>query len=113
MTAATQHRTFAATATFEGKWWIDTVPELEVVTQARNVREIDEIDEMAMGLIIALLDLEEEDVTVNVTVELPAFIAERWEKAAALHAQAEADKQRATALRRSGVRYLWSTENMS
>ena len=109
-TTTTKHRTFAATATREGKWWIVSIPEIDAVTQARSVREI---DEMARGLVAALLDLDEEDVTVNVTIEIPSAVAERWETATALHAQAEADERRAAELRRSAVRDLLGMENMN
>jgi hypothetical protein len=39
-------KTFTATARREGTWWIITVPELDAVTQARHVRDI---NEMATG----------------------------------------------------------------
>jgi hypothetical protein len=107
---AIEHRTFAATALREGRWWTITVPELDAVTQARNVREI---EEMATGLVAALLDLEETDVTVNVTIELPKAVADQWNTAAALISQAEADEKRAAVLRRSAIRELLSMNNMS
>jgi len=106
----TKPRVFEATAVREGKWWIITVPELDAVTQARNVREI---DEMATGLVVALLDLEEDDVTVNVTIEVPEAVADQWNTAAALISQAEVDEKRAAALRRSAIRELLSMDNMS
>lgn len=110
MSTTTKPRVLEATAVREGKWWIITVPELDAVTQARNVREI---DEMATGLVVALLDLEEDDVTVNVTIELPEAVADQWNTAAALISQAEADEKRAAALRRSAIRELLSMDNMS
>ena len=61
-------KVYEATAKREGKWWLITVPELDAVTQARHVREI---EEMAAGLVMALLDLDEGEAKVNVTVELP------------------------------------------
>ncbi|MHB1172705.1 MAG: type II toxin-antitoxin system HicA family toxin [Lacisediminihabitans sp.] len=103
-------REFEATATREGKWWIITVPELDAATQARNVREI---DDMATGLVIALLDLGEDDVKVNVTVELPAGVAAAWREAEALQTQADADEQRAAALRRAAVKELLSVGRLS
>lgn len=103
-------RELEATATREGKWWIITVPELGAVTQARNVREI---DEMATGLVIALLDLEEEDVKVSVTVELPASVADAWHEAGELQAKADAGARRASALRRMAVKELLTTCKLS
>ena len=53
-------RRFEATARREGRWWIVTVDELQAVTQARSVREI---DDMATGLVSALLDVPPERVS--------------------------------------------------
>lgn len=103
-------RGFEATATREGRWWIITVPELGAVTQARTVREI---DEMATGLVMALLDLEEDDVKVSVTVELPASVADAWREASELQAKADAGAKRASALRRTAVKELLATGRLS
>lgn len=96
---------YTATATREGRWWIIRVPELGAVTQARNIREI---DEMARGLIAALLDLPEDGVRVSVTAELPEPAASEWREAALLQAEADAAAGRAAVLRRSAVRALLS-----
>lgn len=106
----TTRRTFEATATREGRWWIITVPELDAVTQARNVRDI---DDMATGLVVALLDLDETEVDVNVTIELPRAVSDRWQEAAALHARAEADELRAATLRREALRDLLVEQHLT
>jgi DNA-directed RNA polymerase specialized sigma subunit len=106
----TSIREFAATAKREGRWWIITVPELDAVTQARNVREI---DDMAIGLISALLDLEEEAIRVSVALELPQAVAAEWDEATKLHERALADEKRAAALRRQVVRELITTSGLS
>ncbi|MHB1509109.1 MAG: antitoxin HicB [Acidimicrobiales bacterium] len=103
-------REFEATATREGRWWIITVPELGAVTQARNVREI---DEMATGLVAALLDLEEDDVKMRVTVELPPGVAAAWREARDLQASADAGARRAAALRRTAVKELLAKSGLS
>lgn len=94
---------YEATATREGRWWTIRVHGVEnAVTQARHVREI---DEMAAGVVQALLDLDEPP-EVRVTLELPDGIAADWEVAGALQRQADADEQRAATLRRQVVRRL-------
>jgi len=57
---------YQASAQREGRWWLISVPELDAVTQARTIKEI---DEMARGLVSALLDIDENDVIVNVEVQ--------------------------------------------
>jgi len=54
-----------------------------------------------------------DDVTVNVTIEVPEAVADQWNTAAALISQAEVDEKRAAALRRSAIRELLSMDNMS
>lgn len=93
---------YEATATREGRWWLIRVPELDLVTQARNSREI---DEMAAGVIEAALDLEGPP-EVRVTIELPEGTAADWQEVGELQQQAEDAKQRAAALRRQVVREL-------
>lgn len=103
-------REFDAVATREGKWWIITVPELDAVTQARNVREI---DDMAGGLISALLDINEDLIHVSVSLELPETVAAFWSEATVLHEQAVADERRSSTLRRRAVRELLTSSGLS
>lgn len=103
-------REFDAVATREGKWWIITVPELDAVTQARNVREI---DDMAGGLISALLDIDEDLIHVSVSLELPETVAAVWSEATVLHEQAVADERRSSTLRRRAVRELLTSSGLS
>ena len=65
-----------------------------------------EIDDMAVGLVAALLDLDEKDIEVVVTIELPAVASGAWSEASVLHDRALAAEQTAAALRRSAVRDL-------
>lgn len=103
-------KVYEATARREGKWWLITVPELDAVTQARNLREI---DAMAEGLVQALLDLDEGDAVVNVVVELPETVAMAWNEARQLQADAEAASARAAVLRREAVRALLSEAHVT
>jgi len=103
-------REFDAVATREGKWWIITVPELDAVTQARNIREI---DDMAGGLISALLDIDEDLIHVSVSLELPETVAAVWSEATVLHEQAVVDERRSSTLRRRAVRELLTSSGLS
>jgi hypothetical protein len=106
----TDQRIFDAIASREGRWWLVRVPALDAVTQARSIREI---PVMATDLVAALLDVDEADVTVNVSFELPEAIASTWAEAEALRAQADEAEERAAALRRAAVRALLTEEHMS
>lgn len=111
MTTTTQH-TYTATATREGKWWIITIPELDnAVTQARTVRQI---QDMAAGLIIALLDLDDDTaVDVQVHIDLPPAVAKTWREATELQGHAETATHRAAELRREAVTTLLTNAHMS
>ncbi|RFA10565.1 hypothetical protein B7R54_16140 [Subtercola boreus] len=108
--ASQEVRAFTVVAAREGRWWIITVPELDAVTQARHAREI---EDMATGLISALLDIEEESISVAVTLELPERVAAVWGEASALHDRALADERRSSALRRQVVRELLTSSGLS
>ncbi|WP_172592008.1 hypothetical protein [Subtercola boreus] len=86
------------------------MPELDAVTQARHARDI---EDMAIGLISALLDVAEESVSVEVVLELPELVAEVWQEASALHERALADERRSSALRRQVVRELLTSSGLS
>lgn len=103
-------KTYEATARREGTWWIITVPELDAVTQARHLREI---DEMATGLVMALLDLEEGHVAVEVAVALPESVTAAWAEADKLQAEVEVVQRRAAALRREAVKTLLNESHLS
>ncbi|MCW4352002.1 HicB family toxin-antitoxin system [Hoyosella sp. YIM 151337] len=53
--------------TREGRWWIVRVPELDELTQARRVSEV---EQMARELIAITTDSKISDVQVTVTVEV-------------------------------------------
>ena len=59
-------RTYAATVTREGRWWMVAIPELDGLTQARRLAEA---ELMAREWIAVTLDTPLEDVAVTVTVE--------------------------------------------
>lgn len=78
----------------EGRWWVLTVESLGVAGQ---VRRLDEAEEIGRSLVAVFLDVDETDVDVHVTVQLP-------HEAAVMLAEAEKDESRARqALEAAGV----------
>jgi predicted XRE-type DNA-binding protein len=106
----TSERSFEATVTREGRWWMITIPALDAVTQARSIKEV---QLMATEVVAALLDVDPGEVSVSLTYELPAAVASTWREAEALRAQAEEVEERAAALRRDAVRALLAETHMS
>ena len=64
-------KTYKATVTREGKWWMVAIPELDGLTQARRLGEA---ELMAREWIAVTLDLELSEVAVDVTVDKVADI---------------------------------------
>ena len=95
-------KTYRAVAKREDGWWIISVPELDVVTQARR---IDQIEHMARDLIAAWLEVDYDEVAVTVDLRIPrewsaeAEIVRRAQEVAAL-ANAEAAKAARRAAKR-------------
>lgn len=78
----------------EGRWWVLTVESLGIAGQ---VRRLDEAEEIGRSLVAVFLDVDETDVDVHVTVQLP-------HEAAVMLAEAEKDESRARqALEAAGV----------
>lgn len=103
MTTTTTHRVIEATATREGKWWTITFPDLDTVTQARKVGEI---QEMADDCAALWLDVDPDTIDVRVSIELPETFRTAWQEAQAKAAAARVDEAEAAALSRSVVRGL-------
>ena len=90
MSTATSRRTLAARAYRDGKWWTIEIPELTsasprggdsrimAVGQARNVKDI---QAAAVDLAAVWLDVDESDIAVNVTIEIPEAAAELFAQA--------------------------------
>lgn len=58
--------TYTATVTREGRWWLVAVPEVDGVTQARRLADV---ESAARDLIAVTLDVDVADVTVDVSVQ--------------------------------------------
>jgi len=106
----TTEREFDAVVTREGRWWMIRVPALDAVTQARSLREA---PAMAVGVVSALLDVDEAELTIRLSYELPDEVAAAWHEAETLRVQAEEAEDRAASLRREAVRTLLRTTHMS
>jgi len=90
MSTTSAPRTLAARAYRDGKWWTIEIPELTsasprggdsritAVGQARNVKDI---QAAAVDLAAVWLDVDESDVNVNVTIEIPEAAAELFAQA--------------------------------
>ncbi|MEA9986090.1 hypothetical protein [Subtercola sp. RTI3] len=89
-------RTYAATVTREGRWWMVAVPEIDGLTQARR---IDEAELMARELIAVTLDVPLEDVAVTVTVESVGNVPVR-----SIVDRIESDRRKAAELEREASR---------
>ena len=64
-------KTYNATATREGRWWVVDVPDIGV-TQGRTTREA---ERMAVDLVAIMLDISVEQVSVNVDFQLSDELA--------------------------------------
>ncbi|MHA6629053.1 hypothetical protein ACU61A_26760 [Pseudonocardia sichuanensis] len=76
--------TYTAHVTRSGRYWHIHIPEIDRVTQARNVGEI---DVMARDLIAVMLDIEPDSFTVDVQVTMPASVREHLDRAEQLRAE--------------------------
>ena len=65
----------AATAEWDGRWWLVTIPELDTVGQARTVGEVDAVAREVAAL---FLNVAEEAVSVTVTVHVTPAAAAAW-----------------------------------
>ena len=88
-------RTIKATAAREGKWWMISFAELDTVTQARRISEI---QEMADDCAALWLDVDASVIDVCVTIEIPETFSTDGESAQTKTAQARAVETEAAAL---------------
>jgi hypothetical protein len=96
-----------------GGWWTVTIPELTspgpdgstivAIGAAVNPRGI---DRAARELAAVWLDVEETEVDVRVTVELPDDVARLWKEGADVDAAGRAEVERGAVMRREAVREL-------
>lgn len=99
----------------EGGWWAVEIPELTspgpngttitAIGAAVNARGI---DKAASELAAVWLDVDESDVDVNVSIELPEDVAQLWTEGAEVDAEGRAAIERGASLRRDAVKALRS-----
>jgi len=103
MTARRQ-KIYRATVVREPGWWIISIPELDLVTQARRIRDI---QHMATDLVAAWLDKDPDDVRVEVEdFTAPAAVIEQMSRAKALLAEATREQEEAGRLASDAVNVL-------
>ena len=94
--------TYRAVAEREDGWWIITVPELDIVTQARRV---DQIEHMARDLIAVWLEVDYDTVAVDVDVRIPGAWQEEVQAVEKAQAESAAAAEAASAqMRRTASR---------
>ena len=94
---------YTAHASREEGWWIVTVPELDAVTQARR---IEQVESQARDLIATWLDVDPDSVEVPVEPAVPHAVSRKLQRAAAARAKADTEQRRAAELIRSAARDL-------
>jgi len=94
---------YTARASREDGWWIVTVPELDAVTQARR---LEQVESQARGLISAWLDVDPDSVEVTVEPAVPDAVNRKLQRAAAARAKADTEQRRAAELIRSAAQDL-------
>ncbi|GAB2518364.1 hypothetical protein FB385_2500 [Paramicrobacterium agarici] len=97
-----KHRV-VATADLEDKWWIIRFRDLDTVTQARRVSEI---ETMARDAAAVWLDIQPSHVDVDVTIATAASATQKWKHARQLAMHARDDERAAAALSRESVQDL-------
>lgn len=86
-----------------GKYWHIRVPEIDRVTQARNVAEI---ETMARDLIAIMEDVEPDSFDLTVAIKLPEETQAHIDAARELRREADAMSQRAAEEARTAAREL-------
>lgn len=90
--------TYKAIVTRDGKWWMITIPELNELTQARRLGEV---EQMARELIAVTLDVPLGDVNVDVDVTAAGHVTNISGRAK----QIRLERERAAELERSAVQH--------
>ena len=94
----------------EGRWWIIDVPEIDYRTQARNLKEI---DEMARSLIAGATNEDEGSFDVLVDIQMPEMAGELLRDAERREEEARIQMARAAEDRRRAVRDLQGVFSLS
>jgi DNA-directed RNA polymerase specialized sigma24 family protein len=99
-----EHKVYRATVAREPGWWVVTIPELNLVTQARRLRDV---QHMATDVVAVWLDVNPAALSVQVDdIAAPAAIAQQMARAEQLLAQASEEQELANRLARDAVHQL-------
>lgn len=98
-----ERKTYQATASRDGRWWLVKVEDPDTVGQARALAEVEEVAHEVIGL---WFDIDPDSFDVNMTIEIPETARDAWNQAVYLEDQARRDEAAAAALRRSAVQAL-------
>lgn len=104
MSRRTKTKIYQATVEREPGWWIVRVPELDLVTQARRIGDI---QRMATDVVAAWLDVD--PAIVHVEIEgftPPAAVIDQMEQAKRLLSKATREQEEAGRLASDAVRVL-------
>lgn len=89
-------KSYGATVSREGRWWMVAIPEIDGLTQARRLSEA---ELMAREYIAVTLDIPLEDVAVNMRVKTVGAVADIEERLAAI----EEERSKSLALERQAT----------
>jgi DNA-directed RNA polymerase specialized sigma24 family protein len=104
MSTRKRAKIYRATVEREPGWWIISVPELDLVTQARRIRDI---QHMATDLVAAWLDADPTDVRVEIEdFTPPAAVLDQMDRAKRLLGQATREQEEAGRLASDAVGVL-------
>ncbi len=104
MSKIVDEKIYRVTVEREPGWWIISVPELDLVTQARRIRDI---QHMATDLVAAWLDADVADVRVKIEkFTPPAAVLDQMERAKHLLGQATREQEEAGRLASDAVGVL-------
>ncbi|MDA8400638.1 MAG: hypothetical protein M0008_11460 [Actinomycetota bacterium] len=104
MTTNKHEKIYRATVEREPDWWIISIPELDIMTQARRIRDI---RHMATDLVAAWLDKDPNDVRVEIEdFTPPAAVVAQMKQAKELLAHATREQEQAGRLASDAVGIL-------
>lgn len=95
----TEYR-YTATVERDGRWWLLTIRELDVVGQARGLSEADAV---AHEIAALALGVAADEVTVEVTVRVTPEAEELWREAEEAERESRAAQERSAVARRRAV----------
>jgi len=105
--AKTSKRAYTVRVTREGKWWMVEVPDLDILTQARRLAEV---EDMARSAVALSLDVAPSsfDLRVELTAIEDVHVGEWFDQLAADRADLEAAQERYRLHQREAARALVS-----